>query len=147
MGLPVPIIADHLGGMLGTSKIPSESDQAAPLNQLGFKALLALAKTSHVNIKITGLYRASNETATTYSDLQPIIEEFAHEILDRVIWGSDWPHTGGGAERVGNKPDMSIKRPFRKTGDMGILEQLQWRLGSEDVWLKVLRENPGRLYE
>lgn len=132
--------------MLGTSKIPSESDQAAPLNQPGFKSLLSLAKTGRVNIKISGLHRASNETVTTYSDPQPIIEEFAHEVPDRLIWGSDWPHTGEGAERAGNKPDMSIKEPFRKIDNMGILRQSRVWLGSEEVWLKVLKENPGRLY-
>jgi hypothetical protein len=44
-------------------------------------------------------------------------------------------------------PDMSIKEPFRKTDNMGILRQLRWWLGSEEVWLKVLRENPGHLYK
>lgn len=132
--------------MLGTSKLPSEFHQVGPLHQPGFKSLLALAKTGLVNIKISGLYRASNETTTTYGDLQPIIEEFAHEVPDRLIWGSDWPHTGEGADRLSKKQDMNMKEPFRKIDNAGILKQLRSWLGSEEVWLKVFRDNAGRLY-
>ncbi|OQE87085.1 hypothetical protein PENNAL_c0020G05249 [Penicillium nalgiovense] len=85
--LPVKIIADHLGGMRGASKLPSDL-QSTPTSQPGFKSLLSLAKQSHIAVKVSGLYRMSSLVSGTYSDLQPILEAFAQEIPEQLIWGT-----------------------------------------------------------
>lgn len=140
--LPVNVIADHLGGMLGPSKLPVEL-QSVPTSQPGFESLLLLAKQSRVCVKISGLYRMSNETSSTYQDLQPIIQAFAQEIPGQIIWGSDWPHTGDGHARAKNS--LAVKEPFRKIDNIAILEKLHNWMGS-DVYGKMLEKNPERLY-
>ncbi|KAJ5088019.1 amidohydrolase 2 [Penicillium angulare] len=141
--LPVRVIADHLGGMLGPSKLPSTL-QLNPTSQPGFKSLLSLAKQGRIFVKISGLYRMSNEMSMNFSDLQSIVQSFATEIPDQIIWGSDWPHTGDGHSRL-NK-SLEMKEPFRIINNSGILEQLREWMG-DDVYSKMLVENPIGLYQ
>lgn len=141
--LPVRVIADHLGGMRGPSKLPSDL-QSLPTSQPGFRSLLSLAKQNRAVVKISGLYRMSNDTSSTYSDLQPIIETFAREIEEQLIWGSDWPHTGDGHARVERR--QSVKEPFRTIDNAAILGRLHEWMG-RDVYIKMLVDNPRRLYQ
>ncbi|KAL4923712.1 amidohydrolase 2 [Aspergillus undulatus] len=138
--LPVPVIADHLGGMLGASKL-SPSFTACPEVQPGF----CLARHSKVIVKLSGLYRASNRTAACYDDTRPIIQAFAREIPDQCIWGSDWPHTGDGKCRVKSRV-LSVKEPFRSIDTVRILENLRGWVG-DDIWMKIMIENPERVFE
>ncbi|PYI09507.1 amidohydrolase 2 [Aspergillus sclerotiicarbonarius CBS 121057] len=140
--LPVRVIADHLGGMLGSSKLPPDV-QLRSTCQPGFDSLLSLAKKARVFVKMAGLYRMSNDSAGTFGDLQPIVQTFAQEIPDQLIWGSDWPHTGDGHNRVGKSLD--VKEPFRIVDDHAILRRLHSWVG-DDVYRKMLVDNPGRLY-
>jgi len=128
--------------MLGPTKLPVEL-QPVPISQPGFESLLFLAKKSCVCVKISGLYRMSKETSSTFQDLQPIIQAFAQEVPDQIIWGSDWPHTGDGHARVNRS--LSVKEPFRKVDNVAILERLHDWMGS-DVYSKMLENNPRRLY-
>ncbi|CAI7665013.1 unnamed protein product [Penicillium viridicatum] len=141
--LPVTIIADHLGGMRGASKLPPDL-QSTPTSQPGFKSLLSLAKQSRVVVKISGLYRMSSYVTATYSDLQPILETFAQETPEQLIWGSDWPHTGEGSNRMERR--LEVKEPFRIVDNPAILAQLYNWMGS-DVYRKMLVDNPRRLYQ
>ncbi|RAH60659.1 amidohydrolase 2 [Aspergillus piperis CBS 112811] len=140
--LPVKVIADHLGGLRGTSKLPSEL-QSTPMSQPGFRSLLSLARRSIVYVKISGLYRMSDHSASTFDDLQPIVQAMAREIPDQVIWGSDWPHTGDGHNRV--KRSIESKEPFRMIDNHAILQRLHDWMGDEAYW-KMMVDNPGRLY-
>lgn len=128
--------------MLGPSKLPS-AFQSAPTLQPGFHSLLSLVNESRVYVKVSGLYRMSNEASSIFDELQPVVRTFAQEIPDRVIWGSDWPHTGDGHKRLNQTLD--VKEPFRIIDDAAILERLQVWMGS-DVYRKMLVDNPGRLY-
>lgn len=85
----------------------------------------------------------SVDTCSTYSDLKPIIETFAREVPDQVIWGSDWPHTGEGQKRLEGRLDL--KEPFRVIKDDVILNHLYDWMGS-DGYKKMLVDNPRRLY-
>lgn len=128
--------------MRGLSKLPSDL-QPLPTSQPGFQSLLSLAKQNRAFVKISGLYRMSNDTSSTYSDLQPIIETFAREIGEQVIWGSDWPHTGDGHARFEGK--LNVKEPFKTIDNAAVLGRLhEWM--EHDVYLKMLVDNPRRLY-
>ncbi|KAI9046023.1 uncharacterized protein KD926_005970 [Aspergillus affinis] len=141
--LPVVVIADHLGGMLGTSKLGTGSDGDA-LSQPGFKSLVSLARQSRVVVKVSGLYRVSDDSGSNYSDLRPIIQMLASEVPDQIIWGSDWPHTGEGSNRA--RRNLDVKEPFREIDDRGILQSLMDWLGDE-MMRQMLKDNPERLYE
>lgn len=129
--------------MRGASKLPSDL-QSTPTSQPGFKSLLSLAKQSRAVVKISGLYRMSSHVAAIYSDLQPILETFAQEIPEQLIWGSDWPHTGEGSNRMERK--LEVKEPFRIVDNPAILAKLYNWMGS-DVYRRMLVDNPRRLYQ
>jgi predicted TIM-barrel fold metal-dependent hydrolase len=141
----VPIIADHLGGMQGASKLLSHVAKDGVLSQMGFISLLTLAKLSKVIVKISGLYRASDRTTARFDDTREIIEAFAKEIPDQCIWGSDWPHTGEGKDRTKQR-SLSTMEPFRVIDNQALLENLRKWVGSE-VWGKMMRENPARIFQ
>ncbi|KAE8134673.1 hypothetical protein BDV38DRAFT_295241 [Aspergillus pseudotamarii] len=132
LDLPVPVIADHVGGALGRSKLSPEF-QELPLSQPGFSSLTSLAKHGRVIVKISGF------------DMKPIIESLAHDVPDQLVRGSDWPHTGDGAARLKN-PDINVKEGFRSIDNLGILRSLRDWVGSEQAWEKLMRDNPARFY-
>jgi predicted TIM-barrel fold metal-dependent hydrolase len=140
--LPVPIIADHIGGLLGASK----QHAAGPggIKQRGYGSLLQLVRRGKVIVKISGLYRASDSGDSGYADLAPIVSDLASEVPDQLVWASDWPHTGEGANRAA----AGIERiePFRVIDNTGILCNLRSWVGNEESWIKMLVVNPARIY-
>lgn len=114
-----------------------------PLTQPGFESLVALAKASKVIIKVSGLYRSSTEDTTAFADIGPLIKELAAQVPDRLIWASDWPHTGEGKDRM-KMQDLQRMEPFRKIDNLNIIANLRGWLGTEENWLKMMVHNPRR---
>jgi predicted TIM-barrel fold metal-dependent hydrolase len=140
--LPLVVIADHQGGMKGTSALPANVTSVT--EQPGFKSLLALAKADRVYIKVSGFYRSSKLTTGGYDDLEPLIKEFAKEVPDRLIWASDWPHTGSGANRT--EANKLIPEKLRVVDDAAVLKNIHKWVGP-DVWRKITVETPAKVYE
>ncbi|KAF7527323.1 hypothetical protein G7054_g10523 [Neopestalotiopsis clavispora] len=146
IGLPVQVIADHVGGFLGSSKLQDAAGTVDALSQPGFKELLSLAQSGRVIIKVSALYRSSDETGSTYADMAPIISKLAKEVPDSLIWASDWPHTGEGAQRLGGKNLEKIEE-FRKIDDAAVLAKLREWVSDEQVWHKMMVANPARIFD
>lgn len=139
--LPVPVIADHSGGTLGASKLPPQL-QDIPLSQPGFSSLLTLAKQFRLFIKISGLYRVFTRSESHFDDTQPIIQALAREVPNQLIWGSDWPHTGDGSNRLNR--DINVKEPFRAIDNEAILRNIRSWV-TDEAWQRMLMDNPGYL--
>ena len=73
------VVIDHFGK-------PSETQG---INDPGFKYLLGLASTRQVWVKLSAPYRSSDAIAADAAPL--LLKSFGPE---RLVWGSDWPHTG-----------------------------------------------------
>lgn len=75
------IVIDHCG----------RPDAARGLNQPGFRALLGLADTGRVAVKLSGPFRFSHQPFP-YRDADPypkaLVKAFGPE---NCVWGSDWP--------------------------------------------------------
>ncbi|KAF5582959.1 transcriptional family amidohydrolase family [Fusarium pseudocircinatum] len=147
--LPVEIIADHVGGLLGSSKLADgDVEEDVSLSQAGIGSLLDLAKRRCIWIKISGLYRASARTESGYDDLEGILRRLFKEVPDRLIWASDWPHTGEGKARA--KKDAAKRlaevEQFRAIDNLGILQSLREWAGSDEAWRKMMVKNPRRLF-
>ena len=80
--IPVRVLIDHCGR-------PSVEEG---LGQPGFKALLQLAATGRVHVKLSG-YNKFARAAYPFEDCWPylraLVEAFS---LQRCIWASDWPY-------------------------------------------------------
>ncbi|VUC28762.1 unnamed protein product [Clonostachys rosea] len=144
LALPVPVIADHIGGLKGSSKLPKGAN-IDHSQQPGYNSLTELARKNKVIIKISGLYRASTKTDTFHDDLAPLVRSLASEVPDQLVWASDWPHTGEGKDRASH--GIEKVEAFRHVDNRIILASLRSWIDSETAWVKMLVDNPARIYK
>jgi predicted TIM-barrel fold metal-dependent hydrolase len=128
---PVPVVVDHFGrarGALGTA-------------QPGFQALLRLVAAGSAWVKLSGADRLS-DTGSGYADMAPLVEALCAANPDRLLWGSDWPHT----PIHSHGQEGARAAAFRDVDDGGLLAALRSWLQDEDHLRRVLVTNPARLY-
>ena len=128
----VPLVLDHFAGM----------QVAQGLGQPGFDAIMALVGSGKAYVKVSAAYRASKALAP-YDDVAPFVQALVSANPDRVIWGSDWPHTD--AARVPGRSPTAIS-PFLTVDDGLMLNQLPRWVPDAALRQKILTENPARLY-
>jgi predicted TIM-barrel fold metal-dependent hydrolase len=129
---PVPLVLDHFAGM----------QAARGLGQPGFDAIMALVRSGKAYVKISAAYRASKAPAP-YDDMAPFAEALVSANPDRVIWGSDWPHTD--AARIPGRPPTATS-PFLEIDDGLMFNQLARWVPDAALRRRILTENPARLY-
>ncbi|MGI9393587.1 MAG: amidohydrolase family protein, partial [Boseongicola sp.] len=76
--LPCPVVFDHCGWPV---------DGLSP-NSKGFAALMELVAEGHAWVKLSAVYRLTNDWARA----APLVSALAAANPDRCLWGSDWPH-------------------------------------------------------
>ena len=117
----------------------SELDVDFCLNHMGYmnaadgltdahcRAVVALARSEHCWVKLTGPYRVAGDADQGRPDwMAPALLQAAPE---RMVWGTDWPH---------------IPQGGRDTGSL-LARLAQW-CPDEAVRRRVLVDNPARLY-
>lgn len=128
--LPVPLVVDHFG--LATA--------AQGVGQAGFGALLDLVRAGNVYVKLSAPYRITS--LPDGSDGEIIVRPLIDANPARMLWGTDWPHTGAwpGVPRKRDTPE-----PFHPIDDgqqLGLFGS--WT--SEEERQAILVDNPARLY-
>ena len=119
--IPANVVIDHLGRI----------DPAAGRDQEPFAVLLELARRANFWIKLSGADRISRK-GYPYDDVGPFARRLAEVAPDRLLWGSDWPHTGYfDAARV---PD-----------DAQLVDAFFTMIDDETLRRQILVENPKRL--
>jgi predicted TIM-barrel fold metal-dependent hydrolase len=105
------------------------------------RALLRLAETGKIWVKISGAYRIADDPN------DPRIGPLARRLTDvnpeRIVWGSDWPHTPKHALR---QPDDDEELPFQDIDTRGLLDLVPRWLENDAQVRRVLVSNPARLY-
>lgn len=120
MRVGVPVVFDHMGGVLTTEG--GEKSEA-------FAALVRLLKSGSW-VKLSG-YRSSR--GYPYDDLTAMARALIAAAPTQCVWGTDWPHPGLGAtERV---PD-----------DGQLLDLLGMWAPEASERRAILVDNPARLY-
>src|SRR5690606_30573025 len=117
--LRVPIVFDHFGHMPAGKGVTDK----------GFAALVEMVKRGNTWVKISGAYRVS-AGGFPYSDVRPLCEAMIATNPDRLVWGTDWPHTV--------TPNMP--------NDGDLIDLLCDWLGDQTLIEKVLVNNPAGLY-
>lgn len=115
-----PLVIDHCGRPV--------LDQGP--EQAGFQALLELGRSHNCIIKLSALFRCS-EQGWPYHDTDPYVEKLIDAFsVDRCIWGSDWPFLRAKA-RIDYGPEVAgLSRWFADPEDRS----------------KVLWKNPSRIF-
>jgi predicted TIM-barrel fold metal-dependent hydrolase len=87
------------------------------LNQPAFQALLKLADTGRVTVKLSG-YAKFTQQAWPFDDCEPFVRALVDAFtLDHCIWASDWPFLKA-PERSDFGPNMAlVQRWFPDAGD------------------------------
>lgn len=124
--LPVPVVLDHFA--------------LAPPSAAPVAALADLLRSGAVYVKLSAPQRIS--TAPDHADVEPLVRALAAAAPDRLLWGTDWPHTGGRARTPENR--LTVE-PFEPIDDARALARLLEWTGPE-AGRKILVDNPAGLY-
>ncbi|WP_406625908.1 amidohydrolase family protein [Acidovorax sp. SDU_ACID1] len=119
--LPVPLVVDHLGRI-----DPAEGTAAE-----GYGVLRRLLDGGNTWVKLSGAYMRSTVHGPSYADTLPLGRALAQAAPERLVWGSDWPHT---TEAPGT------------VNDADLVDLLHAWAGPDAAMDRILVDNPARLY-
>ena len=117
----MPVIVDHM------LHLPA----ARGVNDPNFQALLKLVGDGDAYVKLSGNYRLSSQFPD-YADARPFHDALVAANPDRLMWGTDWPHTSIAASAM---PD-----------DGHLLDLFYDWTPDENVRQKILVDTPQRLF-
>ena len=129
---PVPIVFDHFGG----------AQAALGTGQPGFQALVALVQSGKAYVKISGAYRSS-DARPDYADVTPLAKALIAANVQRVLWGTDWPHPDSAIVAGRKATDIA---PLLPIDDGRVLNQLPVWAPDAAQRKTILVDNPARLY-
>ena len=121
-GLPIPYVLDHLGQVS-----PRDGSWRDDLRHI--TALLAADLKAYVNLY--GFYHVSDREPPAYDDVLPIAQALIAAAPDRVLWGSNWPHSS---------TDVPVP------DDADLLDFLLVAAPDAAQRQRILVDNPARLY-
>jgi len=121
-GLQIPVVIDHFGRV-------SFADGVA---QLPYQVLLDLAVQDHVWIKISCAERQS-AFGPPYRDTLPVAHALIDVAHDRLLWGTNWPHT----QRF---------NPGQMCDDGDLVDLLPEMVPDAAILNRTLVDNPARLF-
>ena len=120
--LPVPLEIDHMARI----------DPAQGPDADGFDAVRRLLDGGNTWVKLSGAYMRSAIGGPSYADTSPLGRALVRSAPERLVWGSDWPHT---TEAPGTVDDAAL------------LDTLQaWCEADADSIDRIMVDNPARLY-
>jgi D-galactarolactone isomerase len=118
--LHCPVVIDHLG------YTPQPQGASHP----AFDTMRRLLDNGRTWVKLSGVYFTSMTGYPDYADVDDLAAKLAAHRPDRVLWGTDWPHSG-----EETKPD-----------DARLLDQTMRWTTSEAARHALLVTNPAQLY-
>lgn len=124
-------VLDHLG-------LP---DPALGIDTPAWQALLQLMQGGNLYVKLSAPYLSSRTTAP-HGDLAAHVRSLIGTRPDRVLWGSNWPHTLGTARRA--NAGLDTVEAFRPVDDHAWLASC--RLWAGEAAQAVLIDNAAALY-
>jgi len=132
LAAPVPVVLDHFGG----------AQAALGLSQPGFANLVELVGSGQAYVKISGAYRASTQ-APDYPDVAPLARALIAANPERIVWGTDWPHTNS---TTAPGRDIADITPLFRIDDGRLMNQLASWAPDPATRKAILVDNPARLY-
>ncbi|KAJ6012642.1 hypothetical protein N7522_002997 [Penicillium canescens] len=147
---PVPIVVDHFA-LIGASSYQAGDETTdvqddsyfGEREREGLKALCQTLRDGNLWMKLSAPYRCSN-LAPEYRDLRWLVRAFVDANSNRVVWGSDWPHTQRHKDRIGKS--STSKESFLRIDDKSWIESLSGWM-SEEEWQSLWVKNPAVLYD
>ncbi|MBA2961921.1 MULTISPECIES: amidohydrolase family protein [Ramlibacter] len=126
--LEKPVVLDHYAGGLAPE----------PDSDVALGRLLAAMRNAPLYVKLSAPYRL-----WPGQPVQDLARTFYGAGPDRVLWGSDWPHTGGSG---GSGRTPGTLEPFRAVDNQEVLQTLLGCLPDAAARHRLLVDNPAALY-
>jgi len=119
-GLPVPLVLDHFGRI----------DLKRAADDPNYDVLLRLLAEQNCWVKLSAVNRF-DDPAPPYPSLRSAVQELIAFAPDRLLWGTDWPHS-------------SFKGAM--PSDAALLDVLAYWTPDASIRHRILVANPERLY-
>jgi len=119
--LPVPLVIDHMARIDPTDGVKGEA----------YAVARRLLDGGNTWMKLSGVYMRSCDGAPAYRDAFDLGRALVTAAPERLVWGSDWPHTTEAPETV-NDADLT-----------DVLAAWCDRAAVRD---RILVDNPAKLY-
>jgi predicted TIM-barrel fold metal-dependent hydrolase len=129
---PLPVVFDHFGG----------AEAALGVAQAGWGDLVDLVRSGRVYVKLSAEYSISAHPPD-YPDVAAFAKALVAANPDRILWGSDWPHTNSKSPRARSIAEIT---PFTTFDDGRMLNQFALWIADAKLRKKILVDNPARLY-
>jgi len=126
--LKVPVVFDHMGNL--------EAEKG--VNQPGFGALVDLVKSRNVYVKLSAPYNLSKRA--DWADVVPFAKALIAAGPDRMLWGTNWPHPGGG------RGDISKISPYQVVDNPKLLIAFAAWCPDAAKRKMILVDTPQRVY-
>jgi predicted TIM-barrel fold metal-dependent hydrolase len=130
--LPMPVVFDHFAG----------AQAARGVSQPGFDAVVDLVRSGKAYVKISGAYRASSQVPD-YAEVAPFARALIEANVDRIVWGTDWPHPDSRILPDRRATDIA---PALPVDDGRLLNLLAEWAPDPAMRRRILVDNPARLY-
>lgn len=108
----VPVVIDHMG------RAPASLGAAHE----GIRMMIDLMRHGPAWVKLSGIANLS-DAGPAYDDARPIHEALVDAAPDRLVWGSDWPHTRPAAERPSTS---TLMQRFQQWTPMETRRRIEW---------------------
>lgn len=119
--LPTPLVIDHLG-RIGPDALDSDA----------FATIARLIESGNTWVKLSGAYMNSRQGGPAYEDTAALGRALVRLAPERLVWGSDWPHT---------------TEPAASVDDAALVDLLDtWCSGDPSAMDRILVANPEHLY-
>ncbi|PWY90223.1 amidohydrolase 2 [Aspergillus heteromorphus CBS 117.55] len=134
----IQMVADHFGGTF-----PGEEHSPE------FATFLELIREKRVWVKVSGFERLYHGHAGGMAALQPIAQAVIAAGPDRIVFGTDWPHTQLGVTRKGKSDQQRLEEVegFREVPDAEHIRTLREWIPDEETWQNLWVHNPARLFQ
>ena len=131
--LPIDCVIDHFG-LIPPQDVPHAAENA----------LVELLEAGRTWVKISGAYRVGDDTNNDFKNpkIGAMARRFYRANPERVVWGTDWPHTPvHGAVAVNDQ-----ESPYRDIDPASLLEELRLWFNDTSAMEQILVHNPAKLY-
>ena len=139
--IKTPVVIDHFGGLKTASLLKFmgiDTKDFDPKTQPGMDAICSMLTDGCLWIKLSAPYRVSEDP--TYQDMEPIVRTLVNANPDRVLYGSDWPHTSAFHRRPKDMKGTDVET-YLDFDDLAWVKTLKEWL-SESEWQKLMIDNP-----
>ncbi|KAH8810933.1 hypothetical protein F5884DRAFT_262890 [Xylogone sp. PMI_703] len=134
----IKLVADHFGGTF-----PGEE------NSEDFKTFIDLIKEKRIYVKVSGFERLYHGHASGMKAIEPIVKAVIEAGPDRIVFGTDWPHTQLGVTRKGKTQEQRHNdiEGFRDVPDADHIKTLREWITDDKVWQDLFVNNAKKIFE